>query len=331
MASPHSPSQAIEHTVQQVQQLAQTVAQLKAQQQPAPRSAALPKLAPPASYSGRGTPTLEAFKREVTAHCEWYGLETDALKVRYASMFLKDAAADWWSSVDQATSVAWADFFARLEARFVPITSAETARTKLDALAQGPKQSVHDYIMAFRALLVHLPNMDEGDRLHRFLRGLRASTAAQLRIQGVTTLDKAIDMAARVGQLGEAAAAAVAARTGGSSSAAGGGPAPMEIDALFAIDESADPDEEVHLTRKELNELLAAIRVHRGDASKYQREGGATAQRPLPKIPHLTEAQVKQRMRNKQCFGCGDSSHMSRHCNKRRVAADGMVTWDQPK
>lgn len=314
----------------QVQQL-QTAMHTQAASQPAPRPT-LPKIANALTFRGTGAPSLEDFRRNLLMHFAWYGLQQEEVKVRYAAMQLQGAALDWWYSIGEPAATTSADdFFKLLAARFSPIDIAVTARTKLDSLVQGPKQSMHEYIMAFRALVAHLPQMHEDDKLHRFLRGVHSRIATQLRVQGVTTLDEAINMAARISQIGDLSASGFGSRAAGG----GGGSAPMELDALNALAEDGaedDPEAEVRLTRRELGELLAAVRVHRGDASKYHRggNGGRPPQRELPKIPHLTEAQVRMRMANKQCFGCGSTEHMSRKCSTRHVAADGTVTWNNP-
>jgi hypothetical protein len=313
----------LQQTIAQVQALQAQIQQMGQH----PQAVRMPRVDGPSTYDGRSGAKIDQWKRELEMQFTWHRQDTDEQKVRYATMFLRGAALDWWQSLT-TKPLTWLDMINALTERFQPITTAQTARTKLDALVQGPKQPIHNYIMEFRALLVHVPSMDEGDKLHRFMNGLKKDIQTQLRIQGVTSLDNAIAMAARVGQLGEFGAAAAV-----SSQRTSNGSAPMELDSILAAiggdDDDAGDDEPVTMTRGELKLALAAIRVHRGDASKFQDRFRQRSERPLPKIPHLSEAQVKARMENGECFGCASKEHRSRNCPKRRVDAAGKVSWPQ--
>ena len=138
-------------------------------------------------------------------------------------------------------------FVASLRSRFQPVSATEVARRQLDQLRQGPTQNVNDYVAAFRRLLVAIPNMDEGDRRHCFVRGLRPAIANQVLIQRASNLTQAIEIATFVGSV--------------SSSAGGGlpavGDAPMELSGIEGLEpETGALDPQVLV--KELNALRAA-------------------------------------------------------------------------
>ena len=119
--------------------------------------------------------------------------------------------------------------------------------------------------------------------------------------------------------------------------------APMELDNIEGLeaDTSAAP-----ITRAELQQLvLNAVREGRGTQEGHSTHGthgkhskhgkhnahgsraGAGGFRALPIIPHLTPDQVTEYMAAGKCFGCGAKDHSSRGCPKRKVGADGRVSW----
>jgi hypothetical protein len=329
--------QALNALNQQQQQLQQQMQALQQQPQQAPGGAPpqgprlhLPRIAPPSSYAGESGAALDNWLRELEQQFSWYQLTTDADRTRLAAAHLRSTALDWWSSLEPAAALAlaasWAQFEAALRARFQPVNSAQTARRQLDELRQGPRQSVHDYISAFRRILTAAKSMGEDDRVHCFVRGLRPAIATQLRIHGVGKLDDAIAMAARVGTLGEMAGPAAAPHYG--SAAASAGSAPMELDALAAIEgleretgeagEQAATSSAAPITQAQFQQLLNAMREQRGRGAGKP-AGFDPRDRRLPKVAGLTPAQVKEHMDNGKCFGCGSKEHMSRSCPKKKV------------
>ena len=167
----------------------------------APRGAA-PRLPPPAKFDGR-TAALDEWISEINSQFDWYHatgvMTTEAEQVMFAKTYLALGARTWWEAkLTKPTS--WAGMQDALLLRFQPVNSEELARAKLLALVQG-KRSVHDFVDAFRSLVVRVKDMHKKDQLFRFLRALRPELAQTIRVQGVATLDAAIDMAVRVGAL----------------------------------------------------------------------------------------------------------------------------------
>jgi hypothetical protein len=328
-----------QHAAQQaqIQQLQQQLQQQQAAQQaPAAQGGAAaaaavaaaaraqPRLAAPPAYGGNAA-ALDGWLREMRKQCRYYGLTTDDAAVRFGSAQLTGAALDWWDSLSDAQrtahSTSLADFEQALRTRFQPVNSADTARRQLDALQQGPRQTVHDYISAFRRLLSAVPDMSEADRTHRFLQGLRPGLQTQLRIHGVSSLDDAIVKASRIGSLSQFAA--------GSNLAGGAGRGDamdlsnVELHGIEGLEESTGGKDESDaagasavVSRSELNallqqqhkQLLAALQQQR--KSKPRRGGGSN------KVPGLTPEQVRERYAKGQCFACGESGHVKANCPK---------------
>jgi hypothetical protein len=303
--------------------------------QPAAARPAQPRLASPPAYDGKSADLDEWFS-VLDQQFEWYGMTLDEERIKFAAVHFRGSARDWWQNLTAAHRAqhSWGTLQTALRHRFQPVTTAELARAKLIGLAQG-RHSVHEYVASYRRLMISLPAMEEGDRLFAFLRGLKPTIAAQLRVRSVATVDDAIEMAVRVGSLSDYAI--LAAGTGGIGSPQQGS-TPMELDALLSdpADEpdSAPADGGGPVTRAELIAALNAIAQQR-IPSRYQ--GGVSGQgaprqrgsagRGLPRIPHLSPDQVKEYMDAGKCFGCGSTAHQSRACPKRKEGPDGRPSW----
>jgi len=312
----------------------------------APRPAG-PRIAAPSPYGGSAT-TLDDWLSRMRQQYAWYGdaLSTDVERMRFAAAYLSGTALDWWEHLGAARPVTWDAMQVDLRKRFQPVTTAEAARRALRTLTQG-KQSVHAYVASFRRLLVAVPGMAEEDRLFAFKEGLHPSISMQLNAQGVETLDAAVAMASRIGGARDVAASVA------SSSSSAAAHAPMDLDALQidgieglerdtdGADESADAD--APITRRELQQqlqrqhqqMLNAMREQRSSssapASKGSARSGRFQPRGPPRIPHLSEEQVKEYMAAGKCFGCGSTEHSARACPKRKVGADGRPSWSNSK
>ena len=293
-----------------------------------------PRFAAPTAFDGRSS-ALDAWKADMLRQFEWYNTAGDSDRIRVAAAHLQGPAGDWWTSLAaNARPTTWPLFLAALEARFQPVNSAEIARTKLYALAQG-KLTTNEYVDQFRRLLARIPDMGAPDQFHQFRRGLRPAIVAQLDVQHppITSLDDAINLAVRVGSRFDMTASSSSSSSSGSSS---GHHAPMDLSNVEGLENDTNAtDADAPITRAEMKLMLAAMQDTRraagassssssGSSSHYRGRG-----RPggLPRMPHLTEDQVKEYMAAGKCFGCGAKDHTSRDCPKRKRGADGRVSW----
>jgi hypothetical protein len=316
----------------------------------------------PAASNYEGSPTrLDGWLREMQQQFDWYRLTSDADRVSMARAQLRGNALDWWSTLSSATSTtlstSYDAFQAALRERFQPVNRAQTARIQLDALQQGPRQSLNDYVAAFRRLLEALPDMAEADRLHRFLRGLRPAMQLRLAHQPITTLDGAIKAAAHLDAL---TGLAILAQGAGPAASGGAGRAHgnphadmMDLNALgFADVEGLEqetggdcagggglmdagpaaagsstplgPSSATTLHREvtELRQLLNAMRdVRRGGSGAPKKNGKGDRERPLPVVDHLSPAQVREYMAAGKCFTCGSTEHRGRDCPHRKASS----------
>ena len=315
----------------------------------------MPRIPSPTIFDGRSN-TLDDWLTEMERQRDWYRFATETEGVQFATAFLKGAAYEWYHQLDLASKKpqTWNELAEGLRTRFQPINRAEIARGQLRALTQG-KRSVHEYVDAFNRLLVHVPTMAEDDRIFHFMHGLNPSIAAQVRVSVTSkVLQDIIGAAVRIGGLGEygsAAAAASFAHSAASSSSSSSSQKSvmMELDAITRGVEGLEPEtsfggndatssttgatgSDAPITRAELMQALNAIRENRYAGKPHNRgparpANGQEGRRPFPRIPHLSEIQVKAYLDEGKCFGCGSKDHQSRQCPKRKVDNNGKVSW----
>ena len=306
------------HLQQQLQQQQPQQQQQQQQPQQAPqRLPPAPRLPPPPSFDGKAS-TLDAWVADMEQQFEWYGAQAEGDRMRFATGFIAGSARDWWTATPQAARPAtWTAFLAALRKRFQPVTSAETARAKLAALQQG-KASIHDYVTVFRQLLVAVPTMSEDDRLFAFTRGLRPAIATQLRVHGVKTTDAAIEMATRVGSLGELAGLTAAKGSAAASSSVNVEDMMLDnIEGLEASTNEGASSASAAVTQAQLQEILNALRTDRSPNRSYASSPKARdVTSAIGKRFKLTPEQVREHFDKNQCFNCDGIGHSSRSCSK---------------
>jgi hypothetical protein len=306
-------------------QLQQQLVQAQQQAAAAAPRPSQPRIAAAPIFKGSAT-ALDGWLREMRQQCAYYQIAGDAEKIRFCSAQLRDAALDWWDSLDAAAkaahSASLAEFEKALRARFQPVNNARLARRQLDELQQGARQSVHDYISAFRRLLTPLTDMSEADRVHAFARGLRRELQARLIEHDPSTLDAAISLAARLGSLSQFAAGSHS--SGGAARGDAMDLSNVEFHGIEGLEESTAGEDESEavgasdvVRRSELNallqqqhkQLLAALQQQRGSQKGKPRRGGGSN-----KVPGFTPEQVRERYAKGQCFACGESGHFKANC-----------------
>ena len=278
-----------------------------------------PRIANPPAFEGQAS-AIDEWLAGMRQQFRWYGaaMSADEDRLRFASTYLKGPALDWWEHLD-ASPTSWADFETALRARFQPVTSAESTRSKLLALSQG-RSSVHDYISTFRRLVVAVPDMSEADRLFQFTRGLAPAIATQLRVHGVTTVDAAISMAARVGSLGELAHPRFGVAPAAAAAAASSGASDMDLSNVEGLDAStleSDSNGPASSLQAQFQQLLNALRTDRSpNRSHASNPKGRDVTSAIGKRFKLTPEQVREHFDKNQCFNCDGIGHSSRSCSK---------------
>jgi hypothetical protein len=246
---------ALEAQLQQQQQaraqLEAELAQLRAQVAPAaatPAAVAAPTAAPklklprPPETNGRNpSPVNWSYKVEAYLQAEGYNLQHEPAAVTFAAAYLKDSALKWHRQhaldvqAGRKTDYAgWIDFKTAFIKRFTPVDPAVTARERLDRCRQT--KSAYLYTSDFDSLVLELPNMDEADKLHKYISGLKPSLKMHVTLQRPKTLAEAQDLAIRADNSMWALRDGRSARGGdmprSASSHASAAPAPMELDRM---------------------------------------------------------------------------------------------------
>ena len=121
-----------------------------------------------------------------------------AFAVNYAATLLQGQAAIWWYTVVQRNAVptTWPELREAIIKEFIPFDSTISARESLDRLYQT--STVEDYINQFRNLCLTIPDLSQGDMLHRFIHGLKTQTQMQVKVQRPQTNEEAYHIALAV-------------------------------------------------------------------------------------------------------------------------------------
>ena len=204
------PTQGVPLSMEQAQQMmgqmAARIAALEQQLQAAQlgvaaaNTAARLKLPKPPETNGTSPSAINwCYKMETYLQAQNTDLNLPST-VTYAASFLKDSALKWWLRYQQEVAAGKRQPFATWDAfkqefidTFTPVKPDFDARNKLDRLAQT--RSVFDYASHFNTLMLELPNMDEADRVHFFIRGLKPETRMHVVLRKPTTLHEAVELA----------------------------------------------------------------------------------------------------------------------------------------
>lgn len=163
-------------TIEQ-QLLLQNVLPLQPTQSPAamlPRNVKAPALS---SFKGSKEDDLHAWLLQVEEYFLLFGIHEDSLKIMLAGSAFQGYAKTWYASVrgphilDHNKIRDWDTFVQALTSHFSPMDPVKLARDKLAALRQF--SSVRDYTAQFRYICSAITDIADGEKLDRFVRGLK--------------------------------------------------------------------------------------------------------------------------------------------------------------
>jgi hypothetical protein len=330
----------------QVEQLrAENAALQLAQQQAAAAAAAAqarqatgsrpgPKGPTPPEFSGSKQSLhgreVDAFIRDMEKCMSYYASNypTEESKVKYAALFLKGAAAEWWDALDKSDGVEddWYMFTERLRERYRPMVAAEVARKQLYQLKQTGSMSA--YCDIFLKVLTPVQDMSDADQVFLFLNGLkRLDVANEVRKAQPASLNSAMKEAVRADAFHSGSRQPGYFGRGGSNPA---GTSPMDLHALDAIlddgnnggetneeaNHDANPRQDAYSLQEMLNRMqalehrLAAVSSSKpfGGSKKSGAGGGRD------RVPGLSAADVAQLRAEGKCFRCKKPGHLKREC-----------------
>ncbi len=202
-ASVHGPSLlTLEHAQHLLGEMAARIAALEQQATQvgaAPHAPRLKMPKPPESNGTNPSAINWCYKMETFLQAQGVDLNLPSTVI-YAASFLKDSALNWWLRYQQDVASGkrqvfadWASFKTEFIDAFTPVKPDYDARNKLDRLSQT--RSVFEYASHFNMLMLELPNMDEADRVHFFIRGLKPEVSMHVTLRKPVTLHEAVELA----------------------------------------------------------------------------------------------------------------------------------------
>lgn len=192
--------------LQAAQQEILTLRQANANAQPAN----VPKIKPPKPpvFTGSKQPSAVNWSYLIETYLRACDVDLTApASITYAAGFLRDSALTWYrnhlAAVQRGIALPynnWESFKTALVTHFTPISPERTARQKLDTLQQGAKPA-RTYAEQFNLCMLELPDMNEKDRVHRFLEGLRPEVRIHVELKNPTNLSDAVEWAIQADSL----------------------------------------------------------------------------------------------------------------------------------
>lgn len=116
-------------------------------------------------------------------------LISDHNQISFASSYLKGNAAVWWFNLINSNSspTTWALFRESIVNEFVPADHARRARDKLRKIKQTG--SVEKYLAEYRNIVLTINDMNDGEKMDRFVEGLKYSVKVEVLKSGCNSFE----------------------------------------------------------------------------------------------------------------------------------------------
>jgi hypothetical protein len=190
-----------EQLVAELAQQRQLILQLTSLLQPS-SSTNTPSLKPPKPPTFSGSRTSTTAENWLFQFRQYFDVVpvSEQQQVAFASTFLRDHAATWWRARVMAADsgrteriISWQQFQTALLAEFQPVNLIETARDRLDGLRQT--SSVQNYARRFREIAMLIPDLNDGEALHKFVSGLKPLIKREVKTRFPKSLEDVIRLA----------------------------------------------------------------------------------------------------------------------------------------
>ncbi|XP_065854354.1 uncharacterized protein [Euphorbia lathyris] len=138
------------------------------------------KIRVPKPYGGnRDANEVDNFLFDLEHYFVATRVSLDSERLVVVPMYLEGDAKLWWRhKAGLGTVNTWYDFKKNLKVQFSPENVAFTARCKLNKLQQTG--SIREYVQAFQAIALDLPQMHEEERFFNFMNGLKPGVRDEL-------------------------------------------------------------------------------------------------------------------------------------------------------
>lgn len=163
-------------------------------------SKALKGLKLPSFYGERDAEELDTWIFQMEGYFAAVPCTEEAQKVLLGGMMLRGQAATWWRDASQRPDTLpkdWTTFTTELKHVFMPVGRAKVARDKLAVARQRDNEPLTTYTTTMRRLFLAIPDINESEKLDRYVRGLLPHLRKEVVIQDPTTLEAAVNIAAK--------------------------------------------------------------------------------------------------------------------------------------
>ena len=196
-------SEDVQQMATEMQQLQQSLAQLQNDYNQLKQRHSI-KPAKPELFDGsfrKDATSVDAWLYQVEHYLQAAGVTEDAVKVEFAATHLRGTAEIWWHHLETLPDNAgkfpnWEQFVQAIGEQFRVVNQHRMARDKLAHLVQ--KVSVQEYANHFRVLAIQIKDLSEGEKLDRFVRGLKPHIRQQLAFHDPKTFKEAVEVAERL-------------------------------------------------------------------------------------------------------------------------------------
>ncbi len=231
---------------------------------------------------------------------------------KLAATYLDDKAATWWMHLvsqqpnNNADAITWQMFYDGLLAAFKPVNSKKIARNKLAVLKQT--HSVQKYNDEFRTTCRDIDDMNEAEKLDRYMRGLKPSIRERVELSQPTIVNDAMSRAHTIDSISY-----YTRMSYDSGSHYNYTPAPPTSDSdamdLSVVDESSDSTGEDTLN-------AMANRPYRPGGSNMRSTSSRGGNRSFTPRQQLSQQDFAYCQRNRLCLRCKEPGHIARNCTK---------------
>jgi hypothetical protein len=258
------------------------------------------KPAKPKQFSGQRGTDAEVWLFRCEQFFDLVGVVNNERRVQLAASWLDDIAADWWRSIVLDArgrnlipcNGNWDEFKRLLLAQFQPVNAVKMARDKLSALRQY--NSVARYNHDFTAVCLQIPDINEAEKLDRYVRGLKRQIKVEIELAEPVSVADAMAKAQRIDNITYYSRFSTPPNTKFGNFNSRSDSAPME---LGAVEHKYDGDEE-----KPSPERVNAIGTVR------------TAKRPVTRAQKVSREEFARCMKLKLCLRCKKPGHIARNC-----------------
>jgi hypothetical protein len=266
-----------------------------------------PKPAKPPMYDGKlGTdPTVWLFQVK-----QYFDITNtpEATRPMIASTYLTDNAATWWQTFTSiqpngdARAITWQMFHTGLTGMFKPVNSKKVARDRLAALQQT--HSVVKYNFDFQQLCLQIDDINEAEKLDKYVRGLKQHIRVKVELEQATTLTQAMSHAHVIDSI------TYHNRVNAYNNPTSG----IHINNNDAMDLSTIQGEHDNNIDDTLNAVTTRNNYTRG--TTYNNNSNQTARRTFTPLQRLSQDEFAYCQRNRLCLRCKEPGHIARNCSK---------------